>query len=140
MSSDLKKRRPYTRTRVCFSAATAVSSVLLAVLILHSYPEWLLLYLRYFIFTFIITTVAYLLKLRLFTVEVAKLQKRDSYKTEENHTSWKPLTLLFLTVLAFLFVPILLAGVLDPKTWFTLIASITSGISIAEILFYFHAR
>ena len=128
------------RTRVYFSAATAVLSVFLAVQILHSYPEWPLLYLSYFIFTFIITTVAYLLRLRLSTVEAAKLQKRDSYKTEESHAPWKALTLLFLTVLAFIFLPVLLAGFLNPKSWFILIAGLTSGISIAEVLFHFHAR
>lgn len=138
--SDLNKRHSPTKARLYFSAVTAVLSVFLAVLLLYSYVEWPLLYLRYFSSTFVITTVAYLLRIRLFKVGEGELQKKDPNKIEESHAPWKGLIAIFLALLAFLFVPILLATILDPKSWFILIASLTSGMSIAEILLCIRTR
>jgi len=117
-----------------------VLSVFLAILLLHSYVEWPLLYLGYFISTLVTTTIAYLLRIRLFNIGEAKLQKKDSNEIEENRAPWKGFVTLFLVILGFLFIPLLLTMVLDSKSWFILIVSLTSGISIAEILFYIRTR
>ena len=127
------------KARICFSAVTAVLSASRAVLLLHSYVEWPLLYLRYFISTLVITAVVYLLRIRLSKIGEVELQKKDSNKIEERHTRWKGLMTYF-ALLAFLFVPLLLVRVLDPKSWFILIVSLTSGISIAETFFYIRRR
>jgi len=138
--SDLKRGHPPTKARTCFNVVTAVLSVFLAVLLLHFYPEWPSLYLGYFISTFVITAAAYLLRIRLSKIGEAELQENDSNKIEERHTPWKGFVSYFFVLLAFLFVPLLLAGVLDSKIWFILIISLTSGISIAEIFFYIRTR
>jgi hypothetical protein len=47
---------------------------------------------------------------------------------------------MFSVLLAFLLLPLLLAKVLDPYSWFILMISLMSGLSFAEILFYFHTQ
>jgi hypothetical protein len=138
--SNLKRRHSPAKARTCFNVVTAVLSTFLAVLLLHFYPEWPSLYLCYFISTFVITVVTYLLRIRLSKIGKAELQENDSNKTEDRRISWKGFISYFFVLLAFLLVPLLLAGVLDPKIWFILIVSLASGISIAETFFYIRTR
>jgi len=140
LTSDLKRRHHPAKARIYFNVATAVLSAFLAVLLLHSYVEWPSLYLRYFISTLIITAVAYTLRTRLSKIEPAEPKKENFNNIKEGHTPWKGFITYFLALLAFLFVPLLLVRVLDPKSWFIFIVSLTSGISIAETFFYIHTR
>lgn len=117
---------------------TAGSSIFIAILLLHAYAEWPLLYMYFFVSTLIVATATYVLRIRFFRIGKAELQKDDFTKMEEKRAAWKAWMPFLLTLLAALLVPMLLSRVLDPKSWFILIVSLTSGISIAEIVFYFH--
>lgn len=119
---------------VYFSAITAVLSVILAVLVLQSSP---ILLVYYFISTFFITATVFVLRKRLF-IRTSKPSEEKSQQTKKSGS--KGLILLFFVLLAILVGPLFLAKILDPATWFILMVSLTSGVSITEIAFYFHTR
>jgi len=121
-----RKRYPHKMSAVYLNATTAILSAILAFLILDSPYTWLLPYL---IGTSIVTVIVFMFKNRL-------LQIQDSGK----HTSTWKMLLIFLAFVACLFVPILLAGVLDPYIWFILLVSFTSGFSTSEAVFYLYTR
>lgn len=130
-SNTRKGRYPYTRPRVYISAATVVLSVILGVLLLGSKPIFLI---YYFICTFLIAAIIFVLNLRLLSIRLPKPSE------EKGASQWKALILLFCILLAASFVPLLLAKLLSHEVWFVIIISFTSGASIAEIFFYLHTR
>lgn len=137
MSSNIKKRKyPHRTSRFYLSTITAVLSVILALLLLQD--PILLLY--YFVSTFLITAIAFRLKIRLFPIRTPKHPENDLFQTEKNASTWRKLILMFFALLAFLFLPLFLVRVLDPYSWFILIISLASGVSIAEVLFYLYAQ
>lgn len=133
MSSIKETKYPHKRAVVYLSAVTAVMSVALAFMLLET-PIMLL---GYFATTSIITVAAFALKSLLLT-RMLKVSETDAQYTEK--TRWKNLILIFFMSIAFLFLPLFLAGFLDPYVWFIFMISLTSGFSIAEILLYLQMR
>jgi len=121
-----RMRYPHKMSAVYFNATTAILSAILAFLILDSPYTWLLLY---SICTSIVTVIVFIFKNHLF-------QTQDS---GEHTSTWKAL-LIFLVFVACLFLPLLLAGILDPYIWFILLVSFTSGFSTSEVIFYLYTR
>ena len=138
MSPNPKKGKyPFTRIRVYLGAMTAVLSVILAVLLLLSKP---IHFLFYCICTLLITLAVFVLDVRFLLVKASTPSGEESPSTKKGAPQWKPLLLLFGILLGSLIIPLLLARVLPPEIWFALIVSLTSGASIAEMLFYFQTR
>lgn len=138
MSSTTKKGRyPYTRARVYLSVATAILSMMLAVLLLGNTPVWLL---YYSICTFLIAAIIFMLDVRLLSIRLLKFSEEERLQTDKGSSQWKALILLFGLLLVFLFAPLLLTRVLPPEIWFIIIASFTSGASMGEIFFYLQTR
>jgi hypothetical protein len=133
MSPNNKPKYPNKTFVVYLSAVTTAMSVALAFMLLDT-PYQLL---GYFAATSVVTAVAFFLKSFLFT----RMQKTSENDAQDmKRKGWKNLILLFSTLVAFIFVPLFLAGYLDPYVWFIFIISLTSGFSIAEILLYLQAR
>lgn len=130
-SNTKKGRYPHTRPRVYVSAATVVLSVILGVLLLASKPIFLV---YYFICTFLIAAIIFVLNLRLYSIRLPKSSE------EKGASQWKALILLFCILLAAALAPLFLAKLLAHEVWFVLIISFTSGASIAEIFFYLYTR
>jgi len=131
-----KEKYSHKTSRFYLSALTAVLSVALAILLLQD-P---ILVLYYFVSTLFITVTTIMLRIRLFSIGTQKQPGDNLSQTEENHSSFGILIVMFLALLAFLLLPLLLAKLLNPYSWFILMISLTSGLSIAEMLFYFHTQ
>ena len=112
-------------------------SVIMAVLLLLGKPIHFLLYC---ICTLFIALAVFVLDVRFLLVKVSAPSGEESPPTKKGASQWKPLLLLFGILLAALIIPLLLARILPPEIWFVLIVSLTSGASIAEMLFYFKTR
>lgn len=89
----------------------------------------------YLLFTLLITAIAYLLRTRLFPIRVAKAE--NAPHVTKTGTPWMSFILLFCAVLALLAVPLLLASVLPPQSWFIFIIGLVSGLSLSDMLVYF---
>ena len=131
-----KEKYPHRTSRFYLSTLTAVLSIALALLLLQD--PILLLY--YFASTLLITAITVILRIRLFSIGTPKQPENDLSQTEESHSTFGTLIIMFSVLLAFLLLPLLLVRVLDPYSWFILMISLTSGLSLAEILFYFHTQ
>jgi len=81
-----------------------------------------------------------MLRIRLFSIGTPKQPEDNLSQTEESHSTFGILIVMFSALLAFLLLPLLLAKLLDPYSWFILMISLTSGLSIAEILFHFQTQ
>lgn len=131
-----KEKYSHRTSRFYLSALTAVLTVALAILLLQD--PILLLY--YFVSTLFITVVTVMLRTRLFSIGTRKQPEDKLSQTEESHSTFGILIVMFLALLAFLLLPLLLAKLLDPYSWFILMISLASGLSIAEISFYFRTQ
>lgn len=101
-------------------------------------PMWILLYA---FLTFVITVVAFLLKRRLYAFIVEeKTEGERPHQTTTNHTRWKMLLFAFLMLIGFIMVPLFLAGFLSGSMWFILVVSLTTGVSVSEIILYILAH
>lgn len=121
-----RKQYPHKMSTVYLNATTAFLSAILAFLILDSPYTWLL---PYSICTSIVTVIVFIFKNHLFQTE----------ESGERTSTWKAL-LVLLVFVACLFLPLLLAGILDPHIWFILLVSFMSGFSTSEVIFYLHTR
>lgn len=117
------------------SMTTVVLAVILAFLLLET-PLRLLCY---FVSTFIITVATFLLRIRLSHIKMSQLEQTLP-ETKKSAHGLKRLLLMLLALITFLALPLLLAKVLDPYVWFTLLISFMTGLSFAEILFYLYTR
>lgn len=133
MDSTKKARYPHKISIVYLSAVTVVLSAALALMLLET-PIMLL---AYFATTSIITVSTFSLKSFLLT---RRLEASETDATYTENTRWKTLILNFLLLIAFLLIPLFLAGLLDPYIWFISMISLTSGLSLAEILLYLQMR
>lgn len=94
----------------------------------------------YFFFTIILTVATFLLKMYLYP-----LLMKEKFETEKNQaridrTPWKALLLVFCMLIALIMIPLLLALFLSGPLWIILLLSFTTGVSISEIVLYFHTR
>ena len=133
-----RRRYPYSKSRVYLSTIMTISSLILALTLLLE--ESILMLLYYFFFTIILTVATFLLKVRLYAFLM-----REKFETEKNQaridrTPWKALLLVFCMLIAFVTIPLLLAGFLSGVLWVILILGFTTGVSISEIVLYFHTR
>lgn len=135
MNPTGRSRYPSRMAAVYLSAVTAVLSVALALMWLDT----LMLLLSYLASTSITTAVVFFLKLRLLTARTREASKNDVQRAE-NTPRRKKLVFLFFLLIACLFLPMFLAGFLNPYVWFTFMISLTSGLSISEILLYLYMR
>lgn len=121
---------------VYLNAVTAIFATVLAFLILDSPYTWLLYYL---LFTSIVTVVAFTFKNYLFKIQEPKFSGSEDKMSGQSRLT-REMLLIFLVFAACLFLPIFLAGVLDPYIWFIVLVSFTSGISTSEVIVYLHRR
>lgn len=135
-SKSPKGKYPFRMVGVYLSAASIVMSVALALLLLSDSP---ILLLYYFVLTFLIAVATFVLRIRVLPTGMPKASEKESLETQKKISGWKIL-LIFCMLIVFLIVPLLLAGFLEPYVWFILMVSLTSGLSIAEILFYLSTR
>lgn len=131
-----KSKYPYSKSRVYFSVLISAFSLILALQLLPT-PALILCYSAS---TSIIATITFLLKRRYFYTKTTEAHQRVADKNVEKRTSWKLLILFFLVMILILVSPLFLASFLDPHTWFILMVSFTSGVSISEILLYVYMR
>lgn len=131
-----KSKYPYSKSRVYFSVLISAFSLVLALQLLPT-PA---LILCYFASTAIIATITFLLKRRYFYTKTTEAHQTVADKNVEKRTSWKLLILFFSVMILILVSPLFLASFLDPNTWFILMVSLTSGVSISEILLYVYMR
>lgn len=137
MNYEAKKSKyPYPKSRIYLSVIITVWSLILTLQLLQT-PA---LILRYFASTFIIATITFIIKRHYFYTKITVTHQRVANENLKNRTPWKLLILLFSVMIAILVFPLFLASYLDPYTWFILIVSLTSGISIGEILLYVYMR
>jgi membrane protease YdiL (CAAX protease family) len=140
MNPNMKRGEyPYPKTRVYLSAAIAVLSIILTVHILYFLEGKPILLLYYFASTSLITAIAFMLKSYLLPIRKPKPSGEKSLQAKEA-PRWRTLIFIFCILLALMFVPLLLVMVLDPYSWFILIVSLTSGVSISEVFFYIRTR
>ncbi len=136
MGSEAEEvRYPHRTKRVYLNIATVALAVLLAGLTFPAYPEWPALLLYYLFFTLFITTIVYLLRTRLLPTRL--IEAKDGPRETKAGTPWTAFILLFCAVLALLAIPLLLASVLPPQSWFIFIIGLISGLSISDMLVYF---
>lgn len=121
---------------VYLNATTAVVSVVIAFLILGSPYTWLL---YYAVFTSIVTAIMFIFKKSLIKTQVPGLSDSGNIRSQKRTFTWKTLP-IFIVLIACLFVPLLLAGFLDPYIWFILLVSFASGVSTSEVILYLHTR
>lgn len=143
MNQSGKRTRPkYPSgiTGVYVSAMLSVLSVALAVLLFNDKP-WLLLY--YSIFSVLTTALVFELKNRVLYVRRSREYEDDPVKTNDQGkggTRWRLLFTALVLLLLMITVPLALAYVLDPAIWVILIASFTTGVSVAEVTLYLYLR
>lgn len=125
---------PHGKVRVYWSVAITVSSTILALLVLKS-P---LLLLSYLIFTLILAAIVLLLKMRFLSMRRPD-PSEESTETVSWAQRWGPLLSLFVVMIAFVSLPLLLAR-FNPQIWFVSLVSYSSGVSIAEALFFLKTR
>lgn len=136
---------PIKKTRVYMNATMFILSVILAATILLPRENSILLLLSYFVSTLVIAVATFKFRVRILSVKQPTSKEAVS-EGENNAGRWRIL-LLFLIILIAFSLPLLLAGILPfllgqmgRYIWFILIVSMTSGVSIAEILFYLYLR
>lgn len=138
MYKTLRKKTPkysHNISRIYLNATTAILSTTLALILLREKP---LLLSYYVAFTFILTMIASVLKIRFASVRPTP-QEGLSPDVEEAPKK-RLIALLFLIIFAGLALPFLLAGFLPPHVWFILIVGLATGLSISEITFYIYCR
>jgi uncharacterized membrane protein len=131
-----KSQYPYSKNRVLLSALITILSTGLALTLLQYYPLWVLYYL---LATLAITVITFFLKQRLYSLMLTAQENHVEDDKEPKRASWKSLLAAFVMLLGFVATPLLLAGFLDPTTWFILITGLMSGVSISEIALYVQA-
>jgi hypothetical protein len=132
----LKKgvRYPYSRIRVYWSAAIVVASIVLAILALKN----VILLLYYLLVTFLLVVVVFTLKMR-YISRIFESQEEKLSETEDRASRWKSLLLLVTLVILFLLLPLFLAK-FHPEVWFLSLISYASGVSIAEVIFFWKTK
>lgn len=126
---------PSNIAQVYLSVVTAVLSIALALMLLKT-P---MLLLNYFITTFIVTAVTFFFKLHLLVIGTREVSETDT-QYSKRAPRWKAPILFVLLLIVCIFLPLFLAGFLNPYVWFIFMVSFTSGLSIAEILLYLHMQ
>ena len=131
-----RSKYPHSKSRILLSILMSALSLVLALLLLPT-PA-LILY--YFASTSIIVAITFLLKRRYLYTDTTGTHQGVSGENVEKRASWKLLIFLFLLMIAILVAPLFLASLLDPRAWFILVVSLTSGVSISEIALYAYMR
>ena len=131
-----KSQYPYSKNRVLLSALITILSTGLALTLLQYYLLWVLYYL---LATLAITVITYVLKQRLYALMLTAQDNQTEDDKETKRSSWKSLLVAFVMLLGFVATPLLLAGFLDPTSWFILITGLMSGVSLSEIALYLQA-
>lgn len=141
MEPRRKAKYPHGVARVYLSLTLAAVSVILALVLLQSS----LYYLLYYVLSVLAMSILILALKIHFSGRVKPTSESDSDKTNSLEpsrgiTSWKTLFAIFFILLACLLLPIALAVILPPEVWIILIVSLTTSISVAEVLFYLYSR
>jgi hypothetical protein len=121
---------------VLLSAAIALLSTLLAVMLLLSDP---ILLLYYFLSTLAFTAITYFMKRPLYRVIVAG-ESENSAREKRATSSRKIMLITFLILLGSLMIPLLLSGLLGGAIWVIMITSYASGVSLSEIVIYMQTQ
>lgn len=138
MNNDVtKKRQPSSKAAALFSVITAVLYIVMALLLLDS--AILLLY--YFVTTLIATLIVLALKIHFLLPSIKNTPENNlESKAKLKARVWKKILLTFGILLIITLSPVILAGVLDPHSWFIFVISLASSFSFSEIIVYFHTR
>jgi len=135
MNPTGNRKYPANIAQLYLSVVTAVLSIALALMLL----ETLMLLLSYFITTFIVTAVTFFIKLHLLAIGTREAPETDTQYPKRT-PRWKAPILFFLLLIVCIFLPLFLAGFLNPYVWFIFMVSFTSGLSIAEILLHIYIQ
>lgn len=130
------RRYPFSMKRVYLSMTTTVLSAILAFLLLATQPIFLLFYAG---LTAVLAAGIFVLKIR-FLMRILDTEDESPPEGEQVSTKWGSLILLFFISLAMVAFPFLLAGILDPSSWFTILISLSSGVSISEVSLYIYTE
>lgn len=136
MKPNTEKRRhiyPYSKKQVYLSFGIFLLSLVLALLLLQG-DLYLMLY--YLVSTVILTAATFLLKMRLYPFITRDPSEEEPRQDEGEKTPWKMLIIALFMLVGSVLTPMLLAGFLGGASWFILMVSFTSGVSISEIIFY----
>jgi len=115
--------------RVYLSTTLTILSIIIAGLLLLPTNPLRLLY--YGLLTAAITAVVFELKTHFAGWSTSFLSAQESLK---------PVVVLFLLLFSVLIVPLALAYFLPAEVWVILIVSFTTGLSLAEVVFYISRR
>lgn len=121
------------------NVVAAFMSLILALTLLAPIPQ--LCY--YLVSTAIIAATLFKIRTHLLTRSQSKTPEPpqgDLLGTEKDTRQLKRLLLIFVISVLLFALPLLLARFLDPYVWFILLMSCITGVSAAEILFYFYTR
>jgi len=119
----------------------ALMSIILILLLLNYIPPLYILY--YLVSMPIIAAIVFTLRVYFLKHSRSKTSKRSEetpVELEEGPSNKRMLLLMFLMSILLLISPVLLAKMLDPYVWFVFLVSFITGVSIAEILFYFYPK
>lgn len=136
MRSSTDKRSypyPYSKNRVYASFAIFLTSLVLAVLLLWGNLNLMLYYIAS---TIMMTIATFLVKTRLYVSMTRESSEEDPRQNKEDKTGWKMLIIALLMLIGAVAIPMVLAGLLSGESWFILMISFTSGVSISEIILY----
>ena len=115
------------------NAVTTVLSIIIALLLLQDHVQYLF---YYFLFTLIMTAIVFTLRTRLPPLRMEEPMQENLFESKKWTERWKIPLLMFIMLTLLFLLPLLLAGVLNPYVWFTLMVGSTTGLSVADILFY----
>ena len=126
---------PYGTGRVLWSATITILSVVLAILMLRD----LVSALYCVILTTILAVIVLAFKMRFLRTRLFESYEDELDETKIGSASRKPFLVLIVALFGVLLIPLLLAR-FQPELWFASLISYTSGVSVAEILFFLVTR
>jgi uncharacterized membrane protein len=134
-SNTEEKTYPYSKNRVFLSTTIAALSAALALPLLL-FDAILIIY--YLLATFVVTILTFYLKKRLYNFLLTG-KEGENRDDDTKRARWKTLLITLLMLIGSIGGPLLLAVFLSGATWFIVISSYLTGVSISEIVIYIQA-
>lgn len=110
-------------------------SIVLAFLVLRSALSWV----YYLVLTLVLMGIVLALKMRFLRTGVPQVGQERLPEADSQARGWRSLLTLFGLLIAVMLLPLLLAR-FHPEGWFVGLISYTSGVSGAEVVFFFITR
>lgn len=126
---------PFSKVGVYISAIVAISSMILAILVLTD-PVWLI---YYFAFASLLTLVMTGLKIRFFSRKKPRPFQYSSFDKAESDQKWKGILIIGLFILL-MTAPVFLLVLLPIEIWFACLDGFALGVSLSEVIFFYYTQ